>query len=92
MIQLVLNSPFLSQDLEQALRYRKEGDLLVLMQDAVVATTAPLWCTRLNGVPLYVMGEDLKARGLSPRIGMELDMAGLITLIAEQGSPQTWAS
>ena len=91
MIQLVLNSPFLSQDLEQVLHYRQDADLLVLMQDAVVATTAPQWCERLNGIPLYVMGEDLKARGLSPRIGMELDMAGLIKLIAVQGSPQTWA-
>lgn len=91
MIQLVLSSPFLSQDLEQALRYRQEADLLVLMQDAVVATTAPQWYERLSGIPLYVMREDLKARGLSPRIGMELDMAGLIKLIAEQGSPQTWA-
>ena len=81
MIQLVLSSPFLSQDLEQVLRYRQDAELRVLMQ----------WCERLSGIPLYVMGEDLKARGLSPRIGMELDMAGLIKLIAEQGSPQTWA-
>ncbi|MNH36732.1 Protein TusB [compost metagenome] len=91
MIQLVLNSPFLSQDLEQALRYRDAEDVLVLMQDAVVAATAPQWCTRLVGIPLYVMEEDLKARGLQGRIGMELDMPGLIALIAEQGSPQTWA-
>ncbi|MFC5704655.1 sulfurtransferase complex subunit TusB [Aeromonas eucrenophila] len=91
MIQLVLNSPFLSQDLEQALRYRDTEDVLVLMQDAVVAATAPQWCARLVGIPLYVMEEDLKARGLQGRIGMELDMAGLIALIAEQGSPQTWA-
>lgn len=91
MIQLVLNSPFLSQDLEQVLRYRDAEDVLVLMQDAVVAAMAPQWCARLVGIPLYVMEEDLKARGLQGRIGMELDMAGLIALIAEQGSPQTWA-
>ena len=53
MIQLVLNSPFLSQDLEQVLRYRQDADLLVLMQDAVVATTAPQWCERLNGRVQY---------------------------------------
>ncbi|MCO4206104.1 MULTISPECIES: sulfurtransferase complex subunit TusB [Aeromonas] len=92
MIQMVLNSPFLTQDLEQALRYRREEDLLVLMQDAVVATVAPAWCERLAGIPLYVMQEDLQARGLSSGIGMELDMPGLIRLIAEHGSPQTWAS
>lgn len=91
MIQLVLSSPFLGQGLEQALRYRDASDPLVLMQDAVVAAAALMWCERLAGIPLYVMGEDLKARGLQGRIGMELDMAGLIALIAEQGSPQTWA-
>ncbi|MGY3858679.1 sulfurtransferase complex subunit TusB [Aeromonas intestinalis] len=91
MIQLVLSSPFLGQALEQALRYRDVSDPVVLMQDAVVAATAPVWCERLAGVPLYVMQEDLLARGMQGRIGMELDMAGLINLIAEQGSPLTWA-
>ena len=90
MIQLILNSPFMSQDLELALRYRMEGDLVVLMQDAVMAATAPGWCVRMADVPLYVMKEDLQARGLSSGIGMELDMPGLIRLIAEHGSPQTW--
>ncbi len=54
------------------------------MQDAVVAATAPQWCTRLAGVPLYVMREDLQARGLQQRIGLDLDMAGLVALIAEK--------
>ena len=92
MLHLVLSSPFLTQDLEQALRYRQPEDLLVLMQDAVVASTAPQWCERLAGIPLYVMREDLQARGLRHRIGMDLDMPALIALIAEQGSPQTWGS
>ncbi|WP_349920086.1 sulfurtransferase complex subunit TusB [Aeromonas veronii] len=91
MIQLVLSSPFLGQALEQALRYRDVSDPVVLMQDAVVAAMAPVWCERLAGVPLYVMQEDLLARGMQGRIGMELDMTGLINLIAEQGSPLTWA-
>ncbi|GJA22505.1 hypothetical protein KAM329D_22220 [Aeromonas caviae] len=55
-----------------------------------MAAAAPGWCKRLADVPLYVMKEDLKARGLSSGIGMELDMPGLIRLIAEHGSPQTW--
>ncbi|HEA3091702.1 TPA: sulfurtransferase complex subunit TusB [Aeromonas salmonicida] len=90
MIQLILTSPFLSRDLEQALCYRQPDDLLVLMQDAVIAATAPQWCVRLADIPLYVMREDLQARGLQQRIGMDLDMAGLVALIAEKGSPQTW--
>ncbi|MBR7628393.1 MAG: sulfurtransferase complex subunit TusB [Aeromonas popoffii] len=90
MIQLILTSPFLSRDLEQALCYRQPDDLLVLMQDAVIAATVPQWGERLAGIPLYVMREDLQARGLQHRIGMDLDMAGLVALIAENGSPQTW--
>ncbi|MFQ2216207.1 sulfurtransferase complex subunit TusB [Aeromonas dhakensis] len=90
MIQLILTSPFQSRELEQALAYRQPDDVLVLMQDAVVAATAPLWSERLTGVPLYVMQEDLQARGLQSRIGMDLEMADLVALIAEEGSPQTW--
>jgi tRNA 2-thiouridine synthesizing protein B len=88
-IQLILNSPFMSQDLELALRYRMEGDLVVLMQDAVMAAAAPGGASAWQTSP-YVMKEDLQARGLSSGIGMELDMPGLIRLIAEHGSPQTW--
>ncbi|GJA09151.1 hypothetical protein KAM334_04620 [Aeromonas caviae] len=55
-----------------------------------MAAAAPGWCERLADVPLYVMKEDLQARGLSSGIGMELDMPGLIRLIVEHGSPQTW--
>jgi tRNA 2-thiouridine synthesizing protein B len=73
------------------LRYRQDADLLVLMQDAVVADDGPAVVRAIERDPPLCDGEDLKARGLSPRIGMELDMAGLIKLIAEQGSPQTWA-
>ena len=92
MIQLILTSPFQSRELEQALAYRQPDDVLVLMQDAVVAATAPLWSERLTGVPLYVMREDLQARGLQSRIGVDLEMADLVALIAEKGSPQTWAA
>lgn len=47
MIHLIMSSPFLTQDLEQALQYRNQGDALVLMQDAVVAAVNPLWQAKL---------------------------------------------
>jgi tRNA 2-thiouridine synthesizing protein B len=92
MLQLILNSPFLTHDLELALGYRQPDDPLVLMQDAVIAAVAPAWCERLAAIPLYVMQEDLQARGLKPQIGTVLDLAGLVTLIADTGSPQSWGS
>lgn len=91
MLHLILNSPFQSQSLADALSYFQPGDELVLMQDAVIAASAPHWCERLAGIPLYVMAEDLQARGLPHQVGSALDMAGLVGLIAQKGSPRTWA-
>lgn len=90
MLHLILNSPFQSQALAQALSYLQPEDELVLMQDAVIAASAPQWCKQLAGIPLYVMQEDLQARGLHHRVGNVLDMAGLVALIVQKGSPRTW--
>lgn len=90
MLHLILNSPFQSQALAEALSYLQPEDELVLMQDAVIAASAPQWSARLAGIPLYVMQEDLQARGLHHRVGNVLDMAGLVALIAQKGSPRTW--
>ncbi|MGL6553547.1 sulfurtransferase complex subunit TusB [Aeromonas jandaei] len=91
MLHLILNSPFQSQALAQALSYLQSDDELVLMQDAVIAACAPQWCEQLAGIPLHVMTEDLQARGLRHQVGDLLDMAGLVELIAQKGSPRTWA-
>ncbi|MCE9954312.1 sulfurtransferase complex subunit TusB [Aeromonas allosaccharophila] len=90
MLHLILNSPFQSQALAQALSYLQPEDELVLMQDAVIAASAPQWSEQLADIPLYVMQEDLQARGLHHRVGNVLDMAGLVALIAQKGSPRTW--
>ncbi|KRW53742.1 sulfur relay protein TusB [Aeromonas allosaccharophila] len=90
MLHLILNSPFQSQALAQALSYLQPEDELVLIQDAVIAASAPQWSEQLADIPLYVMQEDLQARGLHHRVGNVLDMAGLVALIAQKGSPRTW--
>ena len=90
MLHLILNSPFQSQALAEALSYLQPEDELVLMQDAVIAASAPQWSEQLAGIPLDVMQEDLQARGLQHRVGNVLDMAGLVALIAQKGSPRTW--
>ncbi|MFM4649871.1 sulfurtransferase complex subunit TusB [Aeromonas bivalvium] len=91
MIHLILSSPFLTQDLEQALRYRSQGDALVLMQDAVLAAVSPLWQARLASERLYVMSEDLAARGLGQGSGLPLTLGELVALIEAEGSPHTWS-
>ncbi|MCC4265948.1 sulfurtransferase complex subunit TusB [Oceanimonas baumannii] len=94
MLHTVKYSPLSDQSLEQALRYLQPGDRLVLWQDAVIAATLPAWQARLQQLAgagcLYVMQEDLDARGLVAGVGELLTMAGLVELVIEQGSPTAW--
>ena len=85
MLHLILNSPFQSQALAEALSYLQPEDELVLMQDAVIAASAPQWSARLAGIPLYVMQEDLQARGLLHRVGNgEYGLARGVSLFERQ--------
>lgn len=95
MLHTVKDSPLNHHTLAQALHYMQPGDRLLLWQDAVIALSAPAWRVQLeplaaNGA-LYVMQEDLQARGLAADFGQPLAMAELVELIAELGSPQAWS-
>jgi tRNA 2-thiouridine synthesizing protein B len=95
MLHTVKHSPFGHQSLVQALQYMQEQDRLLLWQDAVIAATAPAWQERLrtlsDGGRLYVMQEDLQARGLSHHdVGEPITMDTLVELVAKLGSPQAW--
>ncbi|ALP41728.1 sulfurtransferase complex subunit TusB [Aeromonas schubertii] len=90
MLHLVMSSPFASRSLEQCLAHRTAGDPVVLLQDGVIAACTQTWLSRLQGVPLYVLQEDLQARGLSALEGQSISMGGLVDLIAEYGSPLSW--
>ncbi|AEY02952.1 Intracellular sulfur oxidation protein DsrH [Oceanimonas sp. GK1] len=94
MLHTVKHSPFSHHSLELAMGYLQPGDQLVLWQDGVIAATLPAWQARLQPLAdaggLFVMQEDLEARGLEPVIGTPLTMAGLVELIAAQGSPTAW--
>ncbi|MFM5465551.1 sulfurtransferase complex subunit TusB [Aeromonas simiae] len=90
MLHLVMSSPFTSSALEQYLAYRSADDALVLLQDGVIAASAPQHASRLQGVALYVLEEDLKARGLEAKVGTLITMTGLVDLVARLGSPHSW--
>lgn len=94
MLHTVKHSPFARHDLEQALAQMQNDDRLLLWQDAVIAVTAPVWQTRLralaDGGRLYVMQEDLQARGLTHGLGEPITMERLVELVAKLGSPQAW--
>ncbi|MBM7455420.1 tRNA 2-thiouridine synthesizing protein B [Oceanisphaera litoralis] len=104
MLHTVKHSPFGHQSLVQALGQLQEQDRLLLWQDAVIAATVPVWQTRLQALAdsgrLYVMQEDLQARGLShdagepmtgePITGEPITMEGLVDLVVELGGSQAW--
>lgn len=94
MLHTVKHSPFSRHDLAQVLTYMQPNDRLLLWQDAVIASIVPTWQTQLQPLAeqgrLYVMQEDLQARGLTLAIGELISMADWVTLVAEWGSPQAW--
>lgn len=94
MLHTVKHSPFSHQDLVQALTYMQPNDRLLLWQDGVIASTVSAWQVQLQPLAtqgrLYVMQEDLQARGLTSAVGELISMADWVTLVAEWGSPQAW--
>lgn len=97
MLHTIKYSPFSHQALNQALSQLQPEDRLLLWQDGVIAasmTTAVPWQTQLQALAsqgrLYVMQEDLAARGLTHQVGELIYMADWVTLVAKWGSPQAW--
>lgn len=92
MLHIVRESPFASRTLEDCLALLGPQDRLLLVQDAVIAATAPEWLARLQSlaIPPSLLAEDLVARGLMPQIGQVIDMAGFVALVVSEGSPLRW--
>ena len=101
-LHTVNKSPFTSQTLLSSLRHIKEGDAVLMIEDAIYGATAG---TRLNetikgfgegaaGVKLYVLEADLQARGIDPSRLMKnvspVDYAGFVNLVAEHDTVQSW--
>ena len=92
MLHLVRHSPLSQLMLQECLLLMGAEDKLLLLQDGVIATTLPDWlpALRLLDGRLYVLAEDLLARGLKPVMGEVIDMAGFVRLVVEHGSPLRW--
>jgi tRNA 2-thiouridine synthesizing protein B len=78
--------------------YAKEGSAVLFYEDAVYAamigTSVEDQVKSAQGVKLYVLGPDLKARGISEDKlinGVEVvDYAGFVDLAAEHDKVQAW--
>lgn len=90
MLHVVSQSPFSDTSLQSCLDFMQADDQLLLIQDAVIATTTSLWIQQLQDKTIYVLLDDLTARGLTAKVGITLDMAGYVALVIEHGSPFCW--
>lgn len=90
MLHVVSQSPFSHTMLQRCLDLMQADDQLLLMQDAVIAVTAGPWVQQLHDKEIYVLQEDLMARGLTPKIGIPIDMTGYVALVVKYNSPLCW--
>ncbi len=90
MLHVVTSSPFTNTTLSRCLEFMRPDDLLLLVQDAVIASATEKWVSVLQDKTVYVLNSDLVARGLIAKIGNEIDMAGYVELVIEAGSPLCW--
>ena len=90
MLHVVAQSPFSHTMLQSCLDIMQTGDQLLLMQDAVIAVTTHQWVQQLQDKEIYVLQEDLTARGLTPKIGIPIDMTGYVALVVKYNSPLCW--
>ncbi len=97
-LHTVNKSPFEKSSVASCVSYVKEGSAILFYEDAVYAamsgTAIEEKVKSVAGVKLYVLGPDMKARGVSAdRLidGVEVvDYAGFVELAAEHDKVQAW--
>ncbi|MBF0153738.1 MAG: sulfurtransferase complex subunit TusB [Magnetococcales bacterium] len=96
MLHTVNKSPFQNSSLESCLRFVLPGDVILLLEDGAIAAAAGTAKSSLiEGIlkknSVYVIGADLKARGLTQTIkGVQVtDYAGFVDLV-EKHKTHAW--
>lgn len=98
-LHTVNKSPFERNSLESCLKFAKQGDPVLLLEDGVYAvlkgTSAEQELkTALAKQSIYVLGPDLTARGFSEDRIIEgikvVDYAGFVELAANNDKVQAW--
>ncbi|MBA2817576.1 sulfurtransferase complex subunit TusB [Candidatus Pantoea persica] len=95
MLHTLMHSPYYS-DLDSLLQLLNEEDDLLLLQDGVLgALEGSQVLNRLLASPatLWVLTEDVTARGLSAQIStkvMPVDYTGFVTLTEKHQQQMTW--
>ena len=98
-LHTVNKSPFEKSSLDSCLGMAKEGSALLLIEDGIFAalkgtSKESLMREASQKLKLYVLGPDLKARGMKEERVMEgvevVDYAGFVDLAAEYGKVNAW--
>ncbi len=99
MLHTVNKSPFEKNTLESCVRLAKPGSSILLIEDGVVAAMkntkhSKIVADAMSDISFYVLGPDLKARGLSEdnvADGIKIvDYSGFVDLTTEHKSVQSW--
>jgi tRNA 2-thiouridine synthesizing protein B len=90
MLHVVSQSPFIHTSLSSCLKCIQAEDQLLLIQDAVIASSVPSWFSLVAAIDVYVLQDDLVARGLINQVGIAITMEGYVNLVAQHGSPICW--
>ncbi|MEN8178782.1 MAG: sulfurtransferase complex subunit TusB [Pseudomonadota bacterium] len=97
-LHTVNKSPFEKSSLNSCLGYAKEGSSVLMYEDAVYGaikdTAIAAKMSAVKGVKFYVLGPDLKARGVAEdklADGIEIvDYAAFVNMAAENDKVQAW--
>ena len=98
MLHIVNKSHLQTHSLQSCLRLAKDGQALLLIEDAIYAATVagaasanlPAATQRLK---VYALQPDVEARGMAGKLvdGVTaVDYAGFVDLVAEYANNQTW--
>lgn len=90
MLHVISSSPFAQTTLQSCLEFMRPGDQLMLIQDAVIASTVDKWVSMFRDRNIYVLHEDLLARGLTAKVGKTINMDEYVDLVVIHGSPLCW--
>lgn len=99
MLHTVNKSPFDRNSLESCLRLAKKGSSVLLIEDGVYgalkgSTKSDLVSGAMGDLKFYVLGSDLKARGVSEDQIIDgikiVDYSGFVNLVVEHDSNQAW--
>ena len=98
MLHIVNKSHTQTNSLQSCLRLSKPGQALLLIEDAVYASTqggvaSSGMAAALGSLKVYVLQPDVDARGMTGKLvdGVAaIDYAGFVDLVAEHANNQTW--